>query len=77
MSSSIVAQGVVSPPASTVTVKIKPDGDGDSLDGDRISGDEAGSDNDNDDDVAEVLNRNGKRKRPISVSYVQYCCAFL
>lgn len=77
VSSSIVAQGV-SPPASTVTVKMQPDGDGDSLDGDgdgggqRISGDdEAGSDND--DEVAEVSNRNGKRKRPISVSYVQYC----
>lgn len=38
-------------------------------DGDqRQSGDEGASDND--DDVAETVNRNGKRKRPISVSYV-------
>lgn len=67
--SSIVAQGV-SPPASTVNVKTQPDGDGDSLDedggGPRNSGDELGSDND--DEVAEVVSRNGKRKRPISVS---------
>lgn len=36
----------------------------------RQSGDEGASDND--DDVAETVNRNGKRKRPISVSYVHY-----
>lgn len=35
----------------------------------RQSGDEGVSD---DDDVAETINRNGKRKRPISVSYVHY-----
>lgn len=38
----------------------------------RQSGDEGASDND--DDVAETVNRNGKRKRPISVSYVHYFC---
>lgn len=71
VSSSIVAQGA-SPTAGTVTVKLQPEGDGDSMDGDgpgqRNSGDDIGSDND--DEVAEVVNRNGKRKRPISVSYV-------
>lgn len=36
----------------------------------RQSGDEGASDND--DDVADTINRNGKRKRPISVSYVQH-----
>lgn len=42
----------------------------------RQSGDEGASDND--DDVAEAVNRNGKRKRPISVSYVHYfSCASL
>lgn len=66
-----VAQGV-SPPASAVNVKTQANDDRCSPDDDsrghRISGDEAGSDDD--DFVGEVSNRNGKRKRPISVSYV-------
>lgn len=76
--SSIVAQGV-SPPASTAAVKLRPDGevtspDEDGVGGDggglqRTSGDEAGSDDD-DDPVGEMANQSGKRKRPISVSYV-------
>lgn len=42
----------------------------------RQSGDEGASDND--DDVAETVNRNGKRKRPISVSYVHcFSCVSL
>lgn len=67
----------VSSPASTVNVKMQLDGAPSSPDdtaggeggGHRItSGDEVEGVSDNDDDVAEVANRNGKRKRPISVS---------
>lgn len=74
--SSIVAQGV-SPPASTAAVKLHPDGEATSPDEDgvgggsglqRTSGDEAGSEDD--DPVGEAANQSGKRKRPISVSYV-------
>lgn len=66
-----MAQGV-SPPASTVNVKTQPD-DGrgspdDDSGGHRMSGEDPASDED--DFVGEVSNRNGKRKRPISVSYV-------
>lgn len=60
-----------SSPASTVNVKVQLDGDPNSPDdagGHRISGDEVDGVSDNDDEVAEVANKNGKRKRPISVS---------
>lgn len=60
-----------SSPVSTVNVKLRLDRGPISPDdaaGRRISGDEVEEVSDNDDDVAEVANRNGKRKRPISVS---------
>jgi hypothetical protein len=68
------AQGSsASPAADCVNVNVKTQ-NADSMildDADqRQSGDEGASDND--DDVAETVNRNGKRKRPISVSYVHY-----
>lgn len=60
-----------SPAADTVNVSVKTQHEDSMMldDGEqRQSGDEGASDND--DDVAETVNRNGKRKRPISVSYV-------
>ncbi|KUI72951.1 Positive regulator of purine utilization [Cytospora mali] len=77
-----VVANASSPSYDTVNVKTQteddsiatsthPDDDG----GQRLghSGDEGGSDqdHDNEDDVAEAVNRLGKRKRPISVSYVK------
>ncbi|KAG6359045.1 hypothetical protein INS49_012565 [Diaporthe citri] len=58
-----------SPAADTVNVNVKTQHEDSMMldDGEqRQSGDEGASDND--DDVAETVNRNGKRKRPISVS---------
>lgn len=67
-----------SPSSDTVNVKTHPDVDSAHADEDGgqrpdHSGDDGGSDqdHDNDDDVFEVVNRHGKRKRPISVSYVR------
>lgn len=62
-----------SPAADTVNVSVKTQHDDSMMldDGEqRQSGDEGASGDD--DDVAETVNRNGKRKRPISVSYVHY-----
>lgn len=67
------------PSSDTVNVKTQLDDDSAHLEEDGgqrqdHSGDEGGSDqdhdNDNEDEVSEVVNRHGKRKRPISVSYV-------
>lgn len=65
-----------SPAADSVNVNVKTQNDDSMMLDDaeqRQSGDEGASDND--DDVAETVNRNGKRKRPISVSYVH--CFFM
>lgn len=68
-----------SPAADTVNVSVKTQHEDSMMldDGEqRQSGDEGASDND--DDVAETVNRNGKRKRPISVSYVHcFSCVSL
>lgn len=55
--------GGASSPASTVNVKLQADGGPSSPGGDDVEGV-----SDNDDDVAELANPSGKRKRPISVS---------
>lgn len=68
-----------SPAADSVNVNVKTQNEDSMILDDaeqRQSGDEGASDND--DDVAETVNRNGKRKRPISVSYVHYfSCIYL
>lgn len=68
-----MARGL-STPTSTVNVKALLDNDqgspGDDSAGQRASGDEACSDED--DFVGETTNQNGKRRRPISVSYVVF-----
>ncbi|ROV90503.1 hypothetical protein VMCG_09800 [Cytospora schulzeri] len=64
-----------SPSSDTVNVKTQPDDDTAHPEDDggqrqEHSGDEGASDqdHDNEDEVSEVVNRHGKRKRPISVS---------
>lgn len=73
-----------SPFSDTVNVKTHSDRDSAHTEDDGgqrpdHSGDEGGSDqdHDNDDEVSEVVTRHGKRKRPISVSYVRLMFWFL